>query len=156
MEAQKIIRFGIVHQPIRNFNFDVSNIAGAFAGTSSKNRKINTKTLCDIIGSRYYQHNEEITLKEDKIVRCFDENDTLLGDMSLREANQAAEGAKKDLVLRNAKIDPPVVKIMNYKKELLKRLFKKLGKENDEKDLKSKTIRLSTTISFHDLETRKR
>lgn len=45
---------------------------------------------------------------------------------------------------------------MNYKKELLKRLFKKLGKENDEKDLKSKTIRLSTTISFHDLETRKR
>jgi hypothetical protein len=156
MKAQKIIRSGIVHQPIRNFNFDVSNIAGAFAGTSSKNRKINTKTLCDIIGSRYYQHNEEITLKEDKIVRCFDENDTLLGDMSLREANQAAEGAKKDLVLRNAKIDPPVVKIMNYKKELLKRLFKKLGKENDEKDLKSKTIRLSTTISFHDLETRKR
>ena len=156
MKAQKIIRSGIVHQPIRHFNFDVSNIAGAFAGTSSKNRKINTKTLCDIIGSRYYQHNEEITLKEDKIVRCFDENDTLLGDMSLREANQAAEGAKKDLVLRNAKIDPPVVKIMNYKKELLKRLFKKLGKENDEKDLKSKTIRLSTTISFHDLETRKR
>lgn len=72
---------------MRNFNFDVSNIAGAFAGTSSKNRKINTKTLCDIIGSRYYQHNEEITLSEDKIVRCFDENDTLLGDMSLREAN---------------------------------------------------------------------
>lgn len=90
------------------------------------------------------------------MVRCFDENDTLIGDMTLREAQQAAEGAKKDLVLRNAKIDPPVVKIMNYKRELLKRLFKKLGKENDEKDLKSKTIRLSTTISFHDLETKKR
>jgi len=45
---------------------------------------------------------------------------------------------------------------MNYKKELLKRLFKKLGKEMEEKDLKSKTIRLATTISYHDLENKKR
>jgi hypothetical protein len=45
---------------------------------------------------------------------------------------------------------------MNYKRELLKRLFKKLGKESEEKDLKTKTLRLSTTISFHDLETKKR
>lgn len=64
-------------------------------------------------------------------MRCFDENDTVIGDMSLHEALQTAMGAKKDLVLRNAKIDPPVVKVMNYKKELLKRLFKKLGKEMD-------------------------
>jgi translation initiation factor IF-3 len=41
---------------------------------------------------------------------------------------------------------------MNYKKELLKRLFKKLGKEMDDKDLKQKSIRLATTISYHDLE----
>lgn len=45
---------------------------------------------------------------------------------------------------------------MNYKKELLKRLFKKLGKETESKDLKTKSIRLATTISFHDLETKKR
>jgi translation initiation factor IF-3 len=45
---------------------------------------------------------------------------------------------------------------MNYKKELLKRLFKKLGKEMEDKDLKSKTIRLTTTISYHDMENRKR
>jgi hypothetical protein len=45
---------------------------------------------------------------------------------------------------------------MNYKKELLKRLFKKLGKEMEDKDLKSKTIKLATTISFHDLENKKR
>lgn len=95
-------------------------------------------------------------MKEDVLVKCFDENDTLLGEMTLREASQAAQGAKKDIVLRNAKITPPVVKIMNYKKELLKRLFKKLGKEMDEKDLKSKTIRLATTISYHDLENKKR
>ena len=49
--------------------------------------------------------------------------------MSLGQALEAAEHAKKDLVMRNAKTTPPVVKIMNYKKELLKRLFKKLGKE---------------------------
>ena len=95
-------------------------------------------------------------MSEDKIVRCFDENDQLLGEMSLRESQQAADGAGKDIVLRNAKINPPVVKIMNYKRELLKRLFKKLGKEMDEKDMKSKTIRLATTISYHDLENKKR
>lgn len=76
--------------------------------------------------------------------------------MTLREATLAAESANKDLVLRNEKIDPPVVKIMNYKRELLKRLFKKLGNETDEKDLKSKTVRLATTISYHDLETKKK
>ena len=77
--------------------------------------------------------------------------------MTLYEAQQAAEGAKKDLVLRNSKIVPPVVKIMNYKKELLKRLFKKLGKDNlDQQEIKSKSIRLTTNISFHDLETRKK
>ena len=45
---------------------------------------------------------------------------------------------------------------MNYKKELLKRLFKKLGKEMDEKDLKSKALRMATTSSYHDLENKKK
>lgn len=40
-------------------------------------------------------------MNEDKAVKCFDENDTLLGEMTLREAKMAANGAKKDLVLRN-------------------------------------------------------
>jgi hypothetical protein len=58
--------------------------------------------------------------------------------------------------LRNAKTDPPVVKIMLYKLELLKRLFKKLGRQDNEKDGKSKTIRLTTTISAHDLDNKKK
>ena len=95
-------------------------------------------------------------MEDDRIVKCFDENDTLLGEMTLREASMAAQGAQKDIVLRNAKADPPVVKVMNYKKELLKRLFKKLGKEMEDKDLKHKSIRLATTISYHDLENKKR
>ena len=57
---------------------------------SGDNRKINTKTLCELIGARYYQHNDEILLDENKIVKCFDENDTLLGEMTLREASMAA------------------------------------------------------------------
>ena len=73
-------------------------------------------------------------MKDEKMVKVFDENDSMLGEMSLHEAKQTAMGAKKDLVLRNANLTPPVVKIMNYKKELLKRLFKKLGKEIEEKD----------------------
>jgi translation initiation factor IF-3 len=68
-------------------------------------------------------------MNEDRVVKCFDENDTRLGEMTLREAQLAAKSANKDLVLRNEKIDPPVVKMMNYKKELLKRLFKKMGNE---------------------------
>ena len=56
--------------------------------------------------------------------------------MSLRDAKLAAETVQKDIVLRNTKISPPVVKIMNYKRELLKRLFKKLGKDMETKDLK--------------------
>ncbi len=68
----------------------------------------------------------------------------------------SASVAKKDLVLRNAKVDPPVAKIMHYKMELLKRLFKKLGAQVKEKEAKSKTIRLSTTISMHDLENKKK
>jgi hypothetical protein len=61
------------------------------------------------------------------------------------------------LVLRNAKLEPPVVKIMSYKMELLKKLFAKLGRTgHQEKEEKSKTLRLTTTISVHDLENKKR
>jgi translation initiation factor IF-3 len=95
-------------------------------------------------------------MDSNKMVKCFDENDTVIGEMTLHEAQMTAQGAKKDLVLRNRNIDPPVVKIMNYKKELLKRLFKKLGKEVEDKDLKSKSVRLATTTSYHDLENKKK
>lgn len=112
--------------------------------------------LCDLIGNRYYPSNEEIELENNRFVKVFDENDTLLGEMTLLEARDAANAAEKDVVLRNIKTDPPVVKILNYKKELLKRLFKKLGKEREEGETKTKSIRLATTISFHDLENKRK
>lgn len=47
---------------------------------------------------------------------------------------------KKDIVLRNAKSDPPIVKITNYRKDLLSKLFSKLGKDrlSETKSKKSK------------------
>jgi translation initiation factor IF-3 len=112
--------------------------------------------LCEITGTRYYEHNEEINYTADKEVRVFDENDQLVGLMKFGEAYSIAMGLKKDIVLRNTKTDVPIVKIMNYKLELLKRLFKKLGKDVGTKELKAKSIRLTTTISVHDLENKKR
>lgn len=68
---------------------NLQGLANAMSQTATGelgNRKINTQTLCDLIGSRYYPHNEEIEMNEDKMVKCFDENDTMLGEMTLREA----------------------------------------------------------------------
>lgn len=125
---------------------------------AGSNKKITARTLCEITGTRYYTHNEEIGFQPLKIVRVYDENDVLIGDMTFQEARDAAKSAKKDIVLRNPGTEPPVTKIMLYKMELLKRLFKKLGKKSDDKESggKTKTIRLSTTISVHDLENKKR
>ena len=89
-------------------------------------------------------------------MRVFDENDVLIGDITFDDALKSAKAANKDLVLRNAKIDPPVAKIMLYKMDLLKKLFKKLGAQVKEKDNKYKSLRLSTTIGLHDLENKKK
>ena len=71
--------------------------------------------------------------------------------MTFEEAYNSAKAANKDLVLRNPREDPPVVKVMNYKMELLKKLFKKLGRQVNEREEKGKSLRLATTISAHDL-----
>jgi len=154
--ARPIARPAICQARLQAWKVPVLPIAAPMTRSFSGNYMINTKTLCDLIGSRYYPHNEEIDMIDSTLVKCFDENDKMLGEMTLREAFLASQSAKKDIVLRNARISPPVVKIMNYKKELLKRLFKKLGKDMKDKDLKTKSIRMATTISFHDLEVKKR
>ena len=41
---------------------------------------------------------------------------------------------QKDVVLRNQKTTPPVVKVMNYKLELMKRVFKKIGQDMSKSD----------------------
>jgi len=125
--------------------------------TGSSQKRITTKTLCEITGTKYYLHNQEIGYSMERRVKVYDENDVLVGELTFGEALASAQSAKKDLVLRNDKSDPPVCKIMLYKMELLKKLFKKLGKQQaEEKEQKSKTIRLSTNIAMNDLENKKR
>lgn len=82
--------------------------------------QITPKILCNITGTKYYPHNEEIEYSYNTRVRLFDENDQHLGIVTMSEARDKAKESKVDLVLRNDKMDPPIVKIMNYRKELLK------------------------------------
>lgn len=80
-----------------------------------------------------------------------------LGVVTLAEAREKAAEHGFDLVLRNANLSPPVLKIMNYRKELIKRLYQKLGKKVGESDgEKSKVIKITTQITVHDLENKKR
>ena len=60
--------------------------------------------------------------------------------MAFSEGYGLAVSLGKDIVLRNKNTDPPVVKIMDYKVELVKRVFKKLGKEIKGAEKKPKTI----------------
>jgi len=59
----------------------------------------------------------------------FDENNVNVGKLPFGEVYQLAMNLEKDIVLRNEKVSPPVVKVMNYKLELMKRVFKKIGTE---------------------------
>ena len=127
----------------------------ANASRSASSRRISTKLLCDVSGTRYYESNEEIEMGPNQSVSVFDENNVNIGHMSFSEGFDLAVSLGKDIVLRNKSTDPPVMKIMDYKVELVKRVFKKLGKEL-KGDGKPKTIQLSSDISMHDLEFRKK
>lgn len=107
---------------------------------AASSRKISTKLLCDISGTRYYESNEEIDIKGSNEVNVFDENNVNIGVMTFRESHELALSLGKDVVMRNKATDPPVVKIMDYKVELIKRVFKKLGKEIKGSEKKPKTI----------------
>jgi len=130
-----------------------------FSTGMQKGTKVTPKILCDIIGAKYYLHNEEIDMSMDTQVRLFDENDTHLGIVTLAEARDKASELGIDLVVRNQKLSPPILKIMNYRKELVKRLFQKIGREaalKTEDPKNRKTIQMTTMISVHDLENKKR
>ncbi len=128
------------------------------------NKGINVKTLCEITGTKYYLHNEEINIDLKRVVRVFDDQDQMIADMPFEEAYNQAKTMKKDIVLRNDKADPAIVKITNYRKDLLAKLFTKLGKDRmpetkvkkSAKDSGAKAVHLTTTITVHDMENKKR
>lgn len=49
-------------------------------------KKITARTLCEITGTKYYLHNNEIGFSPDRRVKIFDENDVLLGEVTFAEA----------------------------------------------------------------------
>lgn len=121
--------------------------------------KISAKLLCELIGSRYYPTNEEIELDPYSVVTVYDENDKLLGHKNLIDIQNYANEMKKDVVLRNNNVQPPVVKVMKYKIQLLKRLIKKLSKNSrpnksiaEEKERSTKFVLLSLNINNNDLQ----
>lgn len=113
--------------------------------------KISSKLLCDLIGCKHYPSNEEINIEEDVLVNVYDESDKFLGKQTFGEALKQAQDISKDIILRNDKVTPPIVKIMKYKVELVKRLMKKLGKTVEaEKKENLKYLTLSNNIAEAD------
>jgi len=90
---------------------------------------INVKQLCEMTGTKYYEHNDEIMMADHREVQVYDENDVHIGIMTLVQAKQQAKLVGKDLVVRNLKRDPPITRITDYRKELMKKWFKTLSKE---------------------------
>lgn len=113
--------------------------------------KVSSKLLCELIGCKHYESNEEIKLENETVVNVYDESDKFLGKQTFEEAYSFAREYGKDIILRNGKVSPPVVKVMRYKIELVKRLMKKLGKTvESEKKENLKYMTLSEKISEND------
>lgn len=118
---------------------------------------ITTELLAKLIGTKHYPSNEEIKMDRMTIVKTFNENDDLLGNKTLAEVFDDARELGKDVVLRNEKSNPPVVKIMRYKIELVKRLLRKLSKSKDFKLSEAKSekfISIPINIEQNDLITK--
>ena len=97
--------------------------------------------------------NEQIRAKEVMVIGPAGEQ---LGVKSRSDALTLADYAGFDLVLINENANPPVCKLMDYKKYKYEK--KKKQKENDKKQRESsfevKEYRLSVTIDKHDFDTK--
>ena len=69
--------------------------------------------------------------------------------LTLDEAKKKAQRLNLDLVEVNTKIDPPIVRIVNYSKYLYE--LKKSMKQKQRKSSETKEVQLSVNISEHDI-----
>lgn len=69
--------------------------------------------------------------------------------LTLDEAKKKAQRLNLDLVEVNTKIDPPIVRIVNYSKYLYE--LKKSIKQKQRKSSETKEVQLSVNISEHDI-----
>jgi len=93
--------------------------------------------------------NEEI---RDKEVRLIDEDGTMLGIVTARDAQKMADGKNLDLVKISPKADPPVCKIMDYGKYMFELAKKEKEARKNQKVINIKEVWLSPTIETHDFE----
>ena len=99
------------------------------------------------------QINEEIREKE---VRLIDENGTMLGIMSAKEAQLIANERETDLVLIAPGANPPVCRLMDYKKYIFDQAKKEREARKNQKTVSVKEVRLSIGIGDHDFNVKMR
>ena len=88
------------------------------------------------------------------IVFVIDENGENVGEMPIGQALIMAEQAGMDVVEVNPKIQPPVVKIMDYGQFKYKKEKEAQKQKVKQKKVEIKGIRLSVRISQHDFDFR--
>ncbi len=93
--------------------------------------------------------NEEIRKKE---VRLIDSDGSMLGVVSIDEAQQKAIDRNLDLVEIAPQADPPVCKIMDYGKYKFEMMKKEKEAKKKQKVLDIKEVRVSPNIEEHDFE----
>ncbi len=97
--------------------------------------------------------NEEIREKE---LRLIDENGSVLGIMSAREAQLIANEHETDLVLIAPNAVPPVCKLMDYKKYVFDQAKKEREARKNQKVVDIKEVRLTVGIGDHDFNVKLR
>ncbi len=97
----------------------------------------------------YYRTNERIFAST---VRVLDGEGKQIGVLSKQEALTMARDQELDLVEVAAKADPPVVKIIDFKKFLYQESKKKQEEKRKAKVSETKEVRLSPFISDNDLQ----
>jgi len=88
------------------------------------------------------------------VVFVIDENGESIGEMPIGQALTMAEQAGMDVVEVNPKIQPPVVKIMDYGQFKYKKEKEAQKQKVKQKKVEIKGIRLSVRISQHDFDFR--
>ena len=93
--------------------------------------------------------NEQIKAKEVQIITTEGEK---IGPISLREALDMAEDKKLDLVLVATNNNPPICKLMKYRKYKFEQAKREKEAKKKQKTFDVKEIRITPNIEQHDLE----
>ena len=93
--------------------------------------------------------NEEI---RDKEVRLIDADGSMIGVVSVKEAQTLANQQDLDLVKISPNADPPVCKVMDYGKYMFELAKREKEARKNQKIVSLKEVRLSPSIEEHDIE----